>query len=163
MKKSDRDIMEILEAYDATGSAHSAAQLAGIDPKTVRRYVAARDARLAVAGSARRPRIIDDHLPRMKSGSTAAKARFAQTSSTNAWSSSASTAPNAPPAGPRRRRRRHGGPGLAAPTGPGSPNPACGCAMRRFGGVPTYALTDNPRTVSIDHVAGISVPARIPG
>ena len=44
MKKSDRDIMEILEAYDTTGNAHSAAQLAGVDPKTVRRYVAARDA-----------------------------------------------------------------------------------------------------------------------
>ncbi len=29
--------------------------------------------------------------------------------------------------------------------------------MRRFGGVPTYALTDNPRTVSIDHVARIAV------
>lgn len=29
--------------------------------------------------------------------------------------------------------------------------------LRRFGGVPTYALTDNPRTVSIDHVAGIPV------
>lgn len=43
VKKSDREIMEILEASDATGSAHSAAQLAGVDPKTVRRYVAARD------------------------------------------------------------------------------------------------------------------------
>src|SRR3954462_10702841 len=30
-------------------------------------------------------------------------------------------------------------------------------AFRRFGGVPTYALTDNERTVSVDHVAGIAV------
>lgn len=30
-------------------------------------------------------------------------------------------------------------------------------ALRAFGGVPTYALTDNERTVSIDHVAGIAV------
>jgi hypothetical protein len=30
-------------------------------------------------------------------------------------------------------------------------------ALRRFGGAPTYALTDNERTVSIDHVAGIAV------
>ena len=36
MKKSDREIMEILEAFDATGSAHSAAGLAGVDAKTVR-------------------------------------------------------------------------------------------------------------------------------
>jgi hypothetical protein len=32
--------------------------------------------------------------------------------------------------------------------------------LRRLGGVPTYVLTDNPKTVSIDHVAG--VPARHP-
>jgi len=30
-------------------------------------------------------------------------------------------------------------------------------AFRRFGGAPTYALTDNERTVSVDHVAGIAV------
>src|SRR6188472_2491650 len=29
--------------------------------------------------------------------------------------------------------------------------------LRRFGGAPTYALTDNERTVSTDHVAGIAV------
>jgi len=43
VKKSDREIMEILEAFDATGCAHSAAGIAGVDPKTVRRYVEARD------------------------------------------------------------------------------------------------------------------------
>lgn len=44
MKKSDREVIEILEAFDATGVIHSAAPLAGVDPKTVRRYVATRDA-----------------------------------------------------------------------------------------------------------------------
>ena len=29
--------------------------------------------------------------------------------------------------------------------------------LRRFGGVPTYGLTDNEKTVSIDHVAGIAI------
>lgn len=66
MKKCDREIMEILEAYDATGSAHSAAQLAGVDPKTVRRYVAARDAGRRVTGPARRPRIIDQHVAKIE-------------------------------------------------------------------------------------------------
>lgn len=37
MTKSGREIMEILEAYDLTGCAHSAAQLAGTDRKTVLR------------------------------------------------------------------------------------------------------------------------------
>lgn len=36
MKKDDRDIKEILEAYDVTVCAHSAAQLVGVDAKTVR-------------------------------------------------------------------------------------------------------------------------------
>ena len=44
MTKSDREIMEILESYDLTRCAHSAAQLAGCDAKTVNRYVALRDA-----------------------------------------------------------------------------------------------------------------------
>lgn len=29
--------------------------------------------------------------------------------------------------------------------------------LRRLGGAPTYVLTDNPRTVTIDHVAGVAV------
>ena len=66
MKKSDREIMEILEAFDATECPHSAAQLAGADPKTVRRYVAARDAGVPVIGPGRRPRIIDVHLPKIE-------------------------------------------------------------------------------------------------
>ena len=44
MTKSGREIMEILEAYDLTGCAHSAAQLAGTDRETVLRYVALREA-----------------------------------------------------------------------------------------------------------------------
>ena len=56
MTKSDREIMEILEAFDLTGCAHSAAQLAGCDPKTVRRYVARaiRGCRWAVRAAAGR-------------------------------------------------------------------------------------------------------------
>lgn len=30
-------------------------------------------------------------------------------------------------------------------------------ALRMFGGCPTYALTDNERTVSVDQVCGIAV------
>src|SRR5699024_6050508 len=66
MKKCDREIMEILEAFDATESAHAAAQLAGVDAKTVRRYVAARDAGRPVTGSARRPRMIDEHVAKIE-------------------------------------------------------------------------------------------------
>ena len=43
MKKPE-EAMEILEAYDATGSLRGAAALAGCDHKTVARLVAAREA-----------------------------------------------------------------------------------------------------------------------
>ena len=66
MKKSDREIMEILEAFDATGCAHSAAGLAGVDPKTVRRYVAKRDAGRPVDEPVQRPKLIDPFLPKIE-------------------------------------------------------------------------------------------------
>nr|WP_257479180.1 hypothetical protein [Acidipropionibacterium jensenii] len=66
MKKSDTEIMETLEAFDATGSAHSAAVLAGVDAKTVRRYVAARDAGAPVTGPGRRPRMLDAFSPKIE-------------------------------------------------------------------------------------------------
>jgi hypothetical protein len=65
--KSDREIMEIFEAFDATGCAHSAAQLVGCDPKTVRRYVARRD----MGGGdpltpLARPKLIDGFLSKVE-------------------------------------------------------------------------------------------------
>jgi len=66
VKKSDREIMEILEAYDATGVAHSAASLCGADPKTVRRYAQARDAGRLVSESAARPKLIDEFLDKIE-------------------------------------------------------------------------------------------------
>jgi hypothetical protein len=67
--KSDREIMEILESYDLTRCANSAAQLAGCDAKTVRRYVALRNAGsgdplLVAAGP--RPKLIDAFLPKVE-------------------------------------------------------------------------------------------------
>lgn len=57
--KSDEEIMEILEAFDLTGSVRGAAALAGCDHHTVARYVALRDAGRDPAVSARRPRALD--------------------------------------------------------------------------------------------------------
>jgi hypothetical protein len=34
---------------------------------------------------------------------------------------------------------------------------ACDAALRRIGGVPTYLLTDNEKTVTVEHVAGVPV------
>lgn len=42
--KRDEEIMEILEAFDLTGSYRAAAELAGCDHHTVARHVALREA-----------------------------------------------------------------------------------------------------------------------
>ena len=56
--KSDGEIMEILAAYDLTGSLRAAAELTGCSHHTVARHVAARDARLNdIARRLRLPRL----------------------------------------------------------------------------------------------------------
>ena len=62
--------MEILEAYDLTGSLRAAAELAGCSHHTVARYVAAREAGGRVENPAVRPQLIDEFLPRSTSGCT---------------------------------------------------------------------------------------------
>jgi transposase len=61
--------MEILEAYDLTRCAYSAGQLAGCDPKTVKRYVALREAGGGdpfARAAAPRPKLIDAFLPKVE-------------------------------------------------------------------------------------------------
>src|SRR6266487_1318447 len=58
--------MEILEAYDLTRCAHSAAQLVGCDHKTVAHYVALRDVGADPTAPVRRPRLIDPFLPKIE-------------------------------------------------------------------------------------------------
>jgi len=66
MTKCAREVMEILEAYDLTQCAHSAAQLVGCDEKTVARYVALRDAGRDPAERERRARSIDPFLGKIE-------------------------------------------------------------------------------------------------
>jgi len=66
MTKSGREIMEIFEAFDLTGTAWSAAQLTGCDAKTVTRYVAVRDAGGDPLVRAVRPRLIDGFMPKIE-------------------------------------------------------------------------------------------------
>jgi transposase len=209
MKKSDREIMEILEAYDATESAHSAAQLAGVDPKTVRRYVAARDQGRPVTGAGRRPRMLDEHMPKIEEwverGNGKVRADIVHerlvamgfTGTERTTRRAVAQVKAAWRAGHQRTYR----PWITEPglwlqfdwgEGPKVPGPdgvlrstllfcawlawsrfrvvipvwdqklptliAClDATLRRVGGVPTYVLTDNAKTVSVDHVAGVPV------
>jgi hypothetical protein len=74
--KSVRDVMEILEAYDLTSCAHSAAQLCGVDEKTVARYVEIRDAGGDPFTRARRARAIDEFLPKVEAWVEGSKGRI---------------------------------------------------------------------------------------
>lgn len=66
MTKIDREIMEILEAFDLTRCPHSAARLAGCDPKTVSHYVELRDSGQSLYVPSRRPKIIDDYVEKIE-------------------------------------------------------------------------------------------------
>ena len=65
--KSREEIMNMLEAFDLTGSLRDAGELAGVSHHTVARYVAMRDAgELVDCGPRRRERIIDPWLPKIE-------------------------------------------------------------------------------------------------
>jgi hypothetical protein len=64
--KNSREIMEILEAYDLTGSYRAAAELTGVDHHTVARYVKMRAAGQRPDQRRHRARAIDDYLPKIE-------------------------------------------------------------------------------------------------
>lgn len=204
--KSYEEIMEILEAFDLTGSLRDAAELAGCSHHTVGAWVARRDAgELPEPGQAlRRPRIIDAYLDKIeewveRSGAKVRADVVADKLAALGFVGSERTVRRAvaeAKAHYRVGRRRVYRPWIPEPgmwaqwdwgDGPlvrgrrtllfcawlawcrfrvvipvwdrRMPTlVAClDRAMRAFGGAPTYWLTDNERTVSIDHVAGIAV------
>jgi hypothetical protein len=58
--------MEILEAFDLTGSYRAAAELAGCDHHTVARYVALREAGQSPVEREHRARPIDEYVPKIE-------------------------------------------------------------------------------------------------
>ena len=64
--KFAEEIMEILAAFDLTGSYRDAGELAGCSHNTVARLVAARDAGAVAAQTARRAQIIDAYLDKVE-------------------------------------------------------------------------------------------------
>jgi hypothetical protein len=202
--KSAEEIMNILEAYDLTGSLRDAAELAGCSHHTVARYVTERERGRAPGAAARRAGVIDEFLPKLEElvdrskgkiradkahekitamgyGGSERTTRRAVASLKAAWH-----------AGRRRVHRPWvtepgmwaqydfgDGPRIGTvPTvlfccwlawsrfrvvvplldksWPGVAG-AIDTALRRAGGVPTYLLTDNEKTVTVEHVAGIPV------
>lgn len=64
--KGNEEIMEILEAFDLTQSNQAAARLAGCDPKTVARFVAARDSGNEPVSGVVRNRAVDSYLAKIE-------------------------------------------------------------------------------------------------
>jgi transposase len=74
--KSDGEIMQILAAYDLTGSTRSAAVLVGCSHHTVAAHVAARDAGRPVGDLARRSQVTDPFLDKIEEWVEASKGRI---------------------------------------------------------------------------------------
>jgi transposase len=209
MVKKAEEVMQILEAYDATRSLRAAAELAGCDHKTVAHWVRVRNALAEDGPVAERKRPVMGAVFRAKIDEMVASTRGriradvahdrlagigyqGSERTTRRWVAEAK----------REWRREHGRrtrpwipePGLWMQFDYGDgpviggrrtvlfcawlawsrfrvvvplwdktiPSVVIGLdrAFRAFNGVPTYALTDNEKTVSVDHVAGIAVRNR---
>jgi hypothetical protein len=204
MKKSDRDIVEILEAFDLTRCAYSAAQLAQVDEKTVARYVAIRDAGGDPFTPLRRTKITDPFMDKIEELVDKSKGRIRAdvvhsrlvamgfTGNDRSTRRAVSQVKANYKAGNRRTYR----PWIPEPglwlqwdwgKGPSvnGRNTQLFCAwlswsrfrvviptwdqtlptlvscvdtmLRRIGGAPTYLLTDNAKTVTVEHIAGVAV------
>ncbi|MDO5683803.1 MAG: IS21 family transposase [Propionibacteriaceae bacterium] len=203
--KSAEEIMEILDAYDLTGSYRDAAELASCSHHTVKSYVDAR----AAGGQeldrpARRAQLIDDYLDKVEEwvDRSKGKIRADRVHAKLVWLGYAGSerttrravadAKVAYRAGHRRVHRpwiTEPGMWLQYDYGDGprvdgvktvlfvawlawsrfrvvlplrdktlpSVFAALDVTFRRLGGVPTYVLTDNEKTVTVEHIAGIAV------
>jgi transposase len=203
--KKPEEVMEILEAYDLTGSFRQAAALAGCDHKTVAYWVRLRDEAGGMPVVERKRPAMEaefqakvDELVDRSHGKIRADVAHGKLVSLG-YEGSARTTRRWVADAKRRWRQRNG-----RRTRPWIPEPGLWmqwdfgegpvvedhatvlfCAwlawsrfravvplrdktlasvvvgldrsLRVFGGAPTYALTDNERTVSVDHVCGIAV------
>jgi len=202
--KSAEEIMNILEAYDLTGSLRDAAELAGCSHHTVARYVAERERGAPPGAPPRRPGVIDPFLPKLEElvdrskgkvradvahdkiaamgyGGSERTTRRAVAALKAAWHAGRRRVhrPWVPEPGMWAQYDFGDGPRIGAAetvlfclwlawsrfrvviplldkTWP-SVAGAVDVALRRVGGVPTYLLTDNEKTVTVEHVAGIPV------
>jgi len=196
--------MEILEAYDLTGSYRAAAALVGCDHHTVRRYVQLRASGNPVPEQVVRPRIVDEYLEKIEEMVENSRGRIRADKvhdrlralgfmgAERTTRRAVAQAKQAWRAGHRRVFRPwitepglwlqwdwgHG-PEVAGkqtslwcawlawsrfrvvlPTMDRTMPTVIACldaTLRRLGGVPTYALTDNEKTVTTEHIARIAV------
>lgn len=196
--------MEILEAFDLTGSYRAAAELAGCDHHTVRRYVQLRKAGMSPTDKPKRERVIDEFLPKIEEmversggriradvvhrrlvamgftgGDRTTRRVVAEVKAAFKAGNRRVFRPWIPEPGLWLQWDWGHGPKLKGrpvnlwcawlawsrfrvvlPTMDRTLPTVIACldtTLRRLGGAPTYALTDNERTVTSEHVARIPV------
>jgi len=196
--------MNILEAYDLTGSLRDAAELAGCSHHTVARYVTERERGRAPGAAARRPGVTGPFLPKLEElvdrskgkvradvahekiaamgyGGSERTTRRAVAELKTAWHTGRRRVhrPWTPEPGMWAQYDFGDGPVIGTSTTVlfclwlawsrfriviplldktwPSVAGAIDVALRRLGGVPTYLLTDNEKTVTVEHVAGLPV------
>lgn len=196
--------MEILEAFDLTGSLRTTAELAGCSHHTVARYVAEREAGGLAARPATRPRLIDGFLPKVEEWMDRSNGRIradvvhekllglGYAGSERSTRRAVLQVRRAFKTGRVRVHRpwvTEPGMWLQYDFGDGpridggkttlfcawlawsrfrvvlplrdktapSVFAALDVTLRRLGGAPTYVLTDNEKTVTVEHVAGMAV------
>ena len=201
--KSAEEIMNMLEAFDLTGSCRDAGELAGVSHHTVARYVSARESGVAGGGVAR-PMLIDELLPKVEEWIDRSKGKLRADVAHDkllglGFTGSERTTRRA--VAVVKKNYRLGRVRVHRPwvTEPGmwlqydfgdgpvidgskttlfcawlawsrfrvvlpirdksapSVMAALDVTFRRLGGAPTYLLTDNEKTVTTGHVAGIAV------
>jgi transposase len=202
--KFAEEIMNMLEAFDLTGSYRDAGELAGVSHHTVARYVAARDAGRLSARPAPRAQLIDEFLPKLEEWIERSHGKLRADRAHEkllglGYTGSERTTRRAVAAVKRDYRAgrvRVHRPWVAEPgmwlqydfgDGPviagvkttlfvawlawsrfrvvlpirdkslPSVMAALDVTFRRAGGVPTYLLTDNEKSVTLEHVAGMPV------
>jgi transposase len=201
--KPSEEVMEILEAFDLTGSYRAAGRLVGCDPKTVARYVALRDVGREL-DAMRRDSVVAPHLDKIEEWVERSKGdiradRVHDKLTAMDYQGSERTTRRAVAAAKDAYERGHrrifrpwvpepglwfqwdwgAGPSfwgrdtnlwcawlawsrfrVIIPTWDKTLPTVIACideTVRAFGGVPTYALTDNERTVTTDHICRIAV------
>ncbi|GAA1837590.1 hypothetical protein GCM10009735_86170 [Actinomadura chokoriensis] len=126
--KNSREIMEILKAYDLTGSYRAAAELAGCDHHTAAHYVKMRAAGQGPEDRRHRARPIDAFLPKIEELLVGSNGKIRAKVVHKRIVAMGFTGGNAPPAAPSQRPRPSSRPVSGGSIGPGSPRRACGCS-----------------------------------
>ena len=124
--KSDEEIMEILEAFDLTGSYRDTAELAGCSPHTVAHYVRARDEGRLSTAATRHAQLIDAYLGKLEEWVETSHAKVAPMSSTTSCVLLVMRAQSARRDASWLWRRRPIVPGTGGFIGPGCQSRACG-------------------------------------